>query len=215
MSSRRALVVAAGADARRLADEARPADLVICADAGVDVAVAAGVPVAVVVGDLDSASPEALAAVADAGARIERHPEAKDDSDLELALRAAVDAGVATVHAVLDTGGRLDHQLANLLVLASPRWATVAVSATVGDDSLWVVREELELPLPVGAPVAVIAVGGPAESVRTRGLRYPLLGERLEPLVARGIANEVVDEPATVAVAGGVVLVIAQSAQAV
>ena len=58
---------------------------VIAADGGLDRAAALGLDVDVVIGDLDSVSAEALAAAEAAGARIVRHPEAKDATDLELA----------------------------------------------------------------------------------------------------------------------------------
>ena len=205
---RRALVIATGASVEEVGRVARADDLVIGADGGVDVVLAAGLHPALVVGDLDSASASALARADAAGARVDRRPPDKDESDLELALAAAVAAGAPAVHAVLADGGRLDHQLANLLVLASARWSAATVTATVGRASLWVVRDHLALPLPVGAAGALQAVGAPADGVRTTGLRFPLRGERLEPLAARGIANEVVARLATVEVEGGVVLVV-------
>lgn len=182
-------------------------DRVICADGGVRVALAAGRHIDQVVGDLDSADPDDLAVASDAGATIDRFPVAKDETDLELALAAAIQHGPAQVTVHLANGGRLDHQLANLLVLASPRWSDAAVDAWVGDDRVWVVRTELEIPLSVGDPASIQAVGGPAR-VTTTGLEYPLARETLDPSQARGVANVVRSTPATVLVHEGVVLVI-------
>ena len=64
--------------------------------------------------------------------------------------------------------------------------------AVVGTDRVWVVRGRRELPLEVGAPIAVHAVGGSATGVRTRGLAFEMDGEDLEPMVARGIANRII-----------------------
>lgn len=169
-----------------------------------------------VVGDLDSATAADLDDAAAAGAEIVRHPTGKDESDLELALFAAMARGASSITVHLADGGRLDHQLANLVVLASSRWQSAQVSAWVGDNRVWVVRGHLELPLPNGAAVALQAVAGPA-TVTTTGLAFPLEGEVLRPTEARGIANEVADAPATVRVDDGVVLVLGpsdQSAQA-
>lgn len=196
------------------------ADRVICADGGLAVALAAGRTIDVVVGDLDSASERDVAIAREAGARIRRHRADKDESDLELALAEAVNEGAGRVTVHLDDGGRLDHQLANLMVLASPRWEAVDVAALVGEVRVWVVRGHLELtvdpPLEVGDAVALQAVGGPA-TVTTSGLVYPLRDEELAPTEARGIANAVESVPVSVTVGGGVVLVMAtgrQSAQA-
>lgn len=201
------LVVAAGALPGVVRDV--PAvQLVIAADEGLEAARAADVDVDHVVGDLDSVSPEALAAAEDAGTVVHRHPVVKDESDLELALGLAVELGAGAIHVVTRDGGRLDHQLANLLVLASPRWAGVAVEARVGTHRVWVVRDERVLPLRPGDPLALHAVGGPARGVVTEGLRYRLADATLEPLVARGISNEVVAPGPLVRVRSGVVLAV-------
>ncbi len=207
MSAPSALVIASGADPGEVR-RAEPADLVICADGGLDVALAADRRVDLVVGDLDSVSPTALDRAAAAGIAIERHRVDKDESDLELALATAIDREATVVVVHLAVGGRLDHQLANLLVLASPRWARADLSAVVGRDRVWVVRDRRVLPLDRGAHVALHSIGGPAEGVRTRGLRFDLHDERLEAMVARGIANEVAVAGPEIEVGSGVLLAI-------
>ena len=207
MARRTVLVVASGADPSSV--EAAPAaGFVIVADGGLHAASAAGRSVDLVIGDLDSTSAEALAEATAGGIEVRRHPPEKDESDLELALRAALDAGADTVHVVLRDGGRLDHQLANLLVLASHRWAAARIDATVGDHRVWVIRGRRVLPLRPGAALALHAVGGHASGVTTDGLRYPLDDAVLEPLVAIGIANEVTARAPSVRVAQGVLLAI-------
>ena len=207
-------VIATDAVVRHVA--ASEAALVVCADGGVRAGLRAGRPIDLVVGDLDSATEADLDTARAGGARIERFPTTKDESDLELAMAAAMAEGAVAITVHLAAGGRLDHQLANLLVLASPRWMSVRIDAWVGDDRVWVVRERLVVPLEVGAAVAIQAVTGPA-TVTTAGLAFALASEVLHPAEARGIANAVVASPVEVRVHDGVVLVIGagpQSAQA-
>jgi thiamine pyrophosphokinase len=211
VTGRHVQVIATGAATAHVT--ASSATFVVCADGGVRAALHAGRRIDLVVGDLDSATEVDLDRARAAGARIDRFPTAKDESDLELAMAAALAAGAASVTVHLAEGGRLDHQLANLLVLASHRWRSVRVDAWVGDDRVWVVHELLALPLAVGSALAVQAVDGPA-TVTTRGLAFPLEGEVLHPTHARGIANEVRSSPVEVRVDAGVVLVIGQSAHA-
>src|SRR3954451_14227603 len=63
---------------------------VIAADSGVDLALALGLHIDRAIGDFDSVSAAGLATAEAAGATIERHPTAKDATDLELALDAAI-----------------------------------------------------------------------------------------------------------------------------
>ena len=183
------------------------ADFVIAADGGVDTARRLGLTVDAVVGDLDSASAAGLDWARSSGARVERHPARKDSTDLELALALAVDFA-QSVHVVASAGGRLDHAAANLAVLASPRWASATVSATIGSAHVDVVRGLRRLGGAEGEAVSLLAVGGTARGVRTAGLAYPLDGEDLRPGEARGVSNVIVDPPPRVEVAGGVLLAI-------
>ncbi len=185
-----------------------PRAYVIAADSGLDQAAILGLDVDLAVGDFDSLAPAALEAAMAAGCRVERHPAAKDHTDLELGLRAALEHGCRRVVVVGGYGGRLDHFLANVLVLASADLAGVVVEARVGTARLTVVRARSELRRSAGALVSLLALGGVARGVRTVGLRYPLRDEDLAPGSTRGVSNELTGEVASVAVAKGTLLAV-------
>jgi thiamine pyrophosphokinase len=188
------------------------APLVIAADSGVDHAVALGIRVDVVVGDLDSASPAALDAARAAGAVVETHPVAKDATDLELAIAAARARGARRVTVVGGGGGRHDHLLANALVLAAVEFADLDLDGLVGTARITVVRVRATVAGRPGDLCSLIPAGGPAVGVRTTGLRYPLHGEDLLPGSTRGISNELLGDHATVELAAGVLLVVQPNA---
>ena len=169
-------------------------DRVVCADAGVTLALRLGLDVDVVVGDLDSVPADDLRRVVAAGAAVRRHPPAKDHTDLELALRVAAE-GADRVVVLGGAGGRLDHALANVAALASPDLAGVEVRARLGPDDVHVVRDSLELDLPAGATVTLLPPGGPARGVTTTWS-------------ARGVSNLVDEPPVRVDVRDGCVLVV-------
>lgn len=181
-------------------------DLVIAADGGVDVARRLGRPVDLVVGDLDSASPGGLDWARSCGARIERHPAAKDSTDLELALARAC-AEAESVHVIGSLWGRVDHAVAGLAVLASDRWAHAAVSASIDGARVDVVRGRRTLGGRAGELLSLVAVGGSAR-VTTTGLQYSLEGSLLDPAEARGVSNVIVVPPPVVEVSSGAVLAI-------
>ena len=155
---------------------------VIAADSGLEHAAALGLSVDVLVGDLDSASPQAVSAAEAAGVRIERHPAAKDATDLELALDYALAAGATRVTVVSGGGGeRLDHHLAELVLLAAPRFAPLHIDARIGTARAVAIHagEDVSLTGAPGAVLTLLALGGPASGVTTTGVRWPLAADTL------------------------------------
>jgi thiamine pyrophosphokinase len=182
--------------------------LVVAADSGLDHARSLGLAVDVVVGDLDSVSPAGLEAAAAAGTAVERHPEAKDATDLELALDVAVARGAGRVLVLGPAGGRFDHVLANAWLLASPRYAIVDVEARFGAAHLVVVRSSAVLAGRPGELVTLLPVHGPVAGVVTDGLLYPLRDEDLLPGSTRGVSNEMLGDRARVSVRAGALVAI-------
>jgi thiamine pyrophosphokinase len=105
-------------------------------------------------------------------------------------------------------GGRLDHHLANLLVIASSRYDSVPIDAWLAPAHVVVVRDRAELHARAGALCSLIPVHGPVTGVTTSGLRYALSGATLHPGSTHGVSNEFVDPVAEVLVQAGVLLAI-------
>lgn len=181
---------------------------VIAVDGGVDHALALGLPVHRAVGDFDSVTGAGLARVEAAGASVERHPAAKDLTDLELALGAATAAGARRIVVVGGRGGRLDHALANVLALAAPALAGVDLVALLDGSRVTVVRTTAVFRGRPGSLLSLLPVGGPAVGVRTERLEYPLHDEDLPPGSARGLSNVLLAPTAQVSLRGGVLLAI-------
>jgi thiamine pyrophosphokinase len=181
---------------------------VIAADGGVDRALALGLRVDVAVGDFDSVTDRGLAAVQADGARLERHPAAKDATDLELALDAALALSPSRLLVVGASGGRLDHLLASLLLMGSERYAAVELDALLGGAQLHVIRRSRTLTGAVGELISLLPLQGPAAEVTTTGLAYPLAGETLEAGSSRGVSNVFAEQTARVEVGRGVLLAV-------
>lgn len=213
--TRTAVVFAGGDEVDAGSSPPLPRDaLLIAADGGLAQAEVLGLEVDVVVGDLDSVEPAALEAARDRGARVERHPADKDATDLELALHHAAAAGCSRVVVVGGLGGRLDHLLANALLLAAA--PDVDIVWRAGNADVFTARAGRPLDAGAGAGdlVSLLPVGGPASGVRTEGLRWQLSGDRLEPGSTRGISNEATADRFSVSVEGGVLIVVHQPKEA-
>jgi thiamine pyrophosphokinase len=184
---------------------------VIAADSGLEVASALGVPVDLLVGDLDSVDAAAVERAEAAGTTVERHPAEKDATDLELAFDAAVARGARRVVVVDGGGDRLDHLLGNLLLLASSAYTGVAVEAFAGTARVAVARggdPPVEITGAPGSLVTLLPIGGSARGIVTTALRYPLRDEELAPGTSRGVSNELASDVASVELASGTLLVV-------
>jgi thiamine pyrophosphokinase len=188
-----------------------PADaLVIAADGGLGLASALDLDVDVVVGDMDSASPEDLKRAAQSGARIERHPTDKDATDLELALDEAIASGATEITVVGGSGGRLDHLLANAHLLSRHRYRGIALLWLTETETVQVCDPDRPVTIrgAVGGRVSLIPVAGAAGGIATTGLRWPLHGEDLPAGSTRGVSNTMTAEKASVSVTTGTLLVV-------
>lgn len=213
----RTAVVTAGGDVATVLALARyaahipsaPSDepLVVAADQGWTLARRLDLAVDVLVGDLDSVTEADLAAALRLGVDIRRHPTDKDATDLDLAMRAALDAGVGDI-VVCDGGGeRFDHGFANVLTAAA-YGGRARVTMLTPNATITVVTASRELRGETGDVVSLVPVFGPVRGIITTGLLYPLSEELLSPGSSRGVSNELVGPTARVSVEAGTLLAI-------
>ena len=207
----RAIVVAGGdavaEDAPRLAG----ADLVIAADSGAEWLDGLGIRPDLLVGDMDSIDPGLLERLSNDGVTIERYPVDKDASDAELAVVRAISDGADEVVIVGALGGgRLDHELANVLLVADDRWRGHRLRVVRDGTTAQAVHggETLQLSGAEGDLVTLLAIGGDAWGVRTEGLLFPLAGEALGLGRSRGLSNQIDRTPASVTLKRGTLLVV-------
>ena len=189
-------------------DRARLGALVIAADSGIEHAHSLNLVASLLIGDLDSATTEAIERARSEGTVIDEHSADKDETDLALALRAARTARVTHATVLGVGGGRTDHLFANALLLAQDTYADLIIDARFGPDLLTVVRARTTLTGAPGDLVTLLAVGGTARGVTTSGLRWQLNSEQLEPGSSRGVSNEMIAAEAVIQIESGVLLTI-------
>lgn len=212
----RALVVAAGDPPDRAAlDRAWPGwadgiDLVIAADGGAVTAERLGLVLDLVVGDFDSLDPGTLAALRARGVPVEVAPTAKDESDAELAVRAALARGADEITIIGGLGGRPDHLLANAGLMALPELARRPVELLDGSTRITLVHgpDARDLAGRVGDLVSLLPLGTGVEGVTSDGLAWALRDEPLPVGPARGLSNVRTAPVARVAVRAGLLLVV-------
>jgi len=211
----RAVIFASGeiADTEWVGSRLRPDDLIIAADGGVRYPLALSVPVAAAIGDFDSTPPELLQIVSRSAGEVIRYPERKDKTDLELALDYARGRGVEEVLIFGALGGRLDHALANVMLLAGTA-AHPSVHILESGYALHVVHDRLEMEGAVGDTITLLALSGDAEGVTTTGLEYALEDGIIPSGSTLGVSNVMTAGRCRIAVRSGRLLVVHLSATA-
>ena len=178
-------------------------DLLIAADGGVKHLVGLGLQPEIIIGDMDSIATD-MWNDENSIVRISYSPD-KDKSDVELAVEYALEQGCQEITLVAAIGGRLDHTLGNVALVASypGRIAILdGVSTLVAVDK----SEKCMLHGQVGTPVSLIPYGSGSFTVRTKGLKYSLGDESLHS-ATHGLSNELSLTEACVCVSNGILLV--------
>jgi thiamine pyrophosphokinase len=185
-------------------------DWIIGADGGAARALALGLVPQLVIGDMDSLSDRDRALLGERGCQFIEHPRAKDETDLELALTHAAQKGAAEIIVLGALGGRLDHTLSNMLLLALPPLEGVSVRIVDGDEEALVLRDGQMVTLSGGPGdlVSLLPLGGDVHGVWTHGLAWALRDDTLRFGFSRGMSNEMTARAAKVQVGKGALLVV-------
>lgn len=162
---------------------------VICADGGLNTALAAGLRPDYLIGDWDSGGRPAE------GIPWAQLPVEKDFTDLQAAAHWALERGINSLLLCGCTGGRLDHTASNLTLL---EWIANQGGRAVmadGDNEVRLLEagEPLTLAdLPHYHYLSVIPLDRTVKGLTLRGVKYPLEGAE----VTRGDTLTVSNEPA-------------------
>jgi len=155
------------------------------------------------VGDMDSIPPLLLTQYRENGVEMHLHPTKKDATDLELALALALDRGATRISILGATGGRLDHTLGNLFLLA--RCLPGGIPACIMDQEQCVhlTDQTLTLAGTVGDTLSLLPATPEVSGVSLTGLEYPLNEATLTFGTSWGMSNVFVETQATVSLRSG------------
>jgi len=191
-------------------------ELVVAADGGARAARDTGFAIDLIVGDGDSLGDVGLAEFAAAGVSVERSPSDKDESDTELAVLACLARGATSIAIIGAFGGRVEHTLANIWLLALPALEGRHAELLDGRTRITLLRAPGRDGLPAtaslsgraGDTVTLLPLGEHVEGITTEGLRYRLRDEPLRLGPARGLSNVRERSTATVTARRGLLVIV-------
>jgi len=178
-------------------------DYVIAADGGFSHVEKLKVKADLVLGDFDS-----LPYIPD-HPNIVRHSSVKNDTDMMLCAKSGLELGYITFVLYGGVGGRLDHTLANLQMLAwLSRRGKRAFLVGEGIVITAVTNGTLFFDEARRGTISVFCSGDKAVGVNLEGLKYPLTDATLSCDVPLGVSNEFTGGKSVVSVREGTLIVL-------
>lgn len=210
MATRQALIFIGGdAPHENALSFAKPDALIIAADSGWEHALACQRVPHVLIGDMDSISPQHLSDARTKDVDIIEHPADKDHTDTELALQFAESLSYDNIHVIAGGGDRFDHMLSMVhSLVAFSEDATI--TAHIGQSFVRIItpREKVTLHAHTNDTISLIPLGGHAKGITTSGLKWNLTRSTLKAFASRGISNVAQSEHITVSLRTGVLAAI-------
>ena len=194
----------------------QPEDKIYAADGGLHHILAFDLLPDLVVGDLDSIENGILRRLESKAIEILQHPTRKDETDLELALKTAVERGADQILILGGLGGRWDQTIANVLLSTIPALDACQVTFIDGLQELRLLRPgKHTIQGNPGETVSLIPLGGDATGIETHGLEYGLHQEGLTFGATRGVSNVLSGDQAKLSFETGNLLLVHQRADLV
>ena len=177
-------------------------DQIICADGGFLIAKELGLSPTLLIGDYDSME------LPDRSGLI-KLPMEKDMTDTEAALDLAVSQGFEHITILGGLGGRFDHTMGNLGLLAKYCDKLKHLSFVDGQNHISMIGPgTIEIPKNDYPYLGIISYGGTAKGVTLQGVKYPLNHYDLPDTTSLGVSNEITSQKAKVTLESGKLLII-------
>ncbi|KKM10284.1 hypothetical protein SY88_14595 [Clostridiales bacterium PH28_bin88] len=208
---RRFVIIAGGkmVDYQWHAKVLQPGDYIICADGGANHAVKLGVVPHLVIGDMDSIDPRVEDSLRSKGCEFRAFPREKDKTDTQLALEEAVLRGAGEILLLGALGDRLDHTLANILLLIP--WSSRGIRVRLVDENheAQVVTGPASFAVmgETGDTVSLLPLTPTVKGIDLEGFYYPLSKATLRMGETTGISNELVAPTGRIKLETGTLLV--------
>lgn len=183
--------------------EKKKDDFVIAADGGFRYLRSANITPDIVIGDFDS-----LGETPDEDNVIRLNP-VKDITDMKAAVDIGIEKGFSEFEIYGATGGRIDHTLANIQLVAHLSQSGINASLKNGKTLITAVTDgEIYFDSSLSGYVSVFAHTDICENVSITGLKYDLENAVLKNDFSLGVSNEFVGSESTVSVEKGTLIIV-------
>ncbi|MBQ4109752.1 MAG: thiamine diphosphokinase [Clostridia bacterium] len=176
-------------------------DFIICADGGIAHTEKLGITPQLIIGDFDSYSGKLPSD------NVMRYPSEKDDTDMALCIEYAIKNGYEEIIIAGGLGGRIDHTLANLSLLA--KYSDKSIMLIDEKTEITAISDFCSLEKNEKKYISFVSFTEKTEGVTYKGLKYPLSDATLYSKDAQfSISNEIIEKKAEISLKSGILLCI-------
>lgn len=187
-------------------------DYIIAVDGGLKVAEQLKLVPDCILGDFDTISPLVLFRYENRDdIEINRFMPDKDFTDTEAAIRKALEKGSITIHILGGTGTRLDHTLANIMLLQKALDEGVEAMLVSEKNRIRLIgnkRKSIILKKDIYKYVSLIPLSDEVINVSAKGMKYNVTKHNFyrDKEISMGVSNEIVDKKAEISLEGGLMI---------
>lgn len=182
--------------------EKKSDELIIAADGGCAYLDKAGIVPDVIIGDFDS-----LGYVPKGNEVIILNP-VKDITDMDAAVKEGIKRGFTEFHLYGACGGRIDHTLANVQLVAS--LSARNIRAFIHDESIItaVTNGKIKFDAEYKGYISVFSHSDKSEGLTIEGLKYTLENAAFSNNFPLGVSNEFIGKESSISVKNGTLIII-------
>lgn len=180
----------------------------IAADGGARHAKDLGLIPNLVLGDFDTLTLQELKDWEEQDVNVEKFPPDKDFTDTHLAVLRAVELGYTDLVIIAALGGRLDHTLANIMLLALPQAREHNLIILDEHQEIRLIRDYLIIEGEPGQIISLLPLSDKVSGIITQGLQFQVPQNTFLMGIPNGISNVMTARQATIKIEAGLLLAI-------
>lgn len=204
------LIIASGKieDLRILKEQIHGHDYILCADGGIRYIYEINRKVDAIIGDLDSVDGQFPSFIEKNNIPIIKFPVEKDETDTELAIDHLVAHGCTHITLMGAIGTRMDHTLANILLLKRLAEKNVHGKIVNENNTIVLSNDYYKLKRKENHYVSIIPITNCGAIVSLKGFYYTLTDNLIEYGSTLGISNRLIEEEGEIFIKNGEALII-------
>lgn len=186
-------------------------DMVIAADAGLELLKALAIKPNAVVGDFDTVKKSVVEEFSRMpGVEWEVHKPEKDETDMELALMIAGRKGAGKVDILGGTGGRIDHTIGNIHLMLPFFKQGMEIRMVDSQNMIRLLGPEkphvFQKEQMYGKYISFLPLTETVEGINLTGFKYPLVNKTITIGTSLCISNEIVGQEAVLTFSSGILI---------